>query len=187
MVGGGAQAPRSAEAEELVLSAAEAASFRAFWNLFRAARQHPALAVVIRRFSYAGERIRPDDEIMDLIAALEALLLSDIAERGELRYRTALRGAIFIDDRSELTRREIQKQLRRGYDVRSAVPHGAVPSSDALKSPAGEPLMLAQFVRGIEELVRLAVRKGVEAVGAGASWPPDWDALTLEGATYPII
>jgi hypothetical protein len=185
MAGGGAQAPRTAESEELALSPAEAASFRVFWDLFRAARQHTALGVVIRRFSYAGERIRPDDEIMDLIAALEALLLSDISERGELRYRTALRGAIFIDDRSELTRREIQRQLRRGYDVRSAVAHGAVPNNEALKSPAGEAVALPAFVRGIEELVRLAVRKAIEAVGAGASWPPDWDALTLERATYP--
>jgi hypothetical protein len=182
MQGGASAQPQVPHADELVLSKPEA--FRDFWDLFRAARPNSAISVVTRRFSYAGERTRRDDEIVDLIAALEALLLSDIPERGELRFRTALRGALFIDG-GGLTRQQIQKQLRRGYDVRSAVAHGAAPTTAHLKSPTDEALMLAEFVDGIEELVRLAVRKAVEAVGAGKPWPPDWDALTLEGATYP--
>ena len=49
----------------------------------------------------------------------------------------------------------------------------------------GDGITLEEFVAEIEELVRLALRKAVEAVGAGKRWPPDWDALALEGATYP--
>jgi hypothetical protein len=33
--------------------------------------------------------------------------------------------------------------------------------------------------------VRIAVRKAVDAVGEGAPWPPDWDAVLLEEAEYP--
>jgi Apea-like HEPN len=184
MSGGSSGAPRVAESEELALTAAEAKSFRRFWQLFRVARENRVLGVVIRRFSYAGERTRRDDEIVDLIATLEALLLSDTDNRAELGFRTALRGALFIEG-SELTRREIKTQLGRGYRVRSAVAHGNDPSKRDLKAPNDDRITLDEFVDGIEELVRLAVRKAVEAVGAGASWPPDWDGLTLEGATYP--
>jgi hypothetical protein len=120
---------------------------------------------------------------VDLVAALEALLLTEIDERGELRFRTALRGAVFIEA-PDLTRRQIQKQLRRAYDVRSSVAHGGTPKEDDLKSPTDERLSLDAFVSGIEELVRLAVRKGIEAVGRGARWPPDWDTLVLDQGTY---
>jgi hypothetical protein len=176
--------PRVPESEELALTAAEAESFRRFWKLCRVARKNRALGVVIRRFSYAGERTRRDDEIVDLIAALEALLLCEFGERGELGFRTALRGALFIEG-SGLTRREIKRQLTRGYSVRSAVAHGDEPRARDLKAPNGDQIPLDEFVGGIEELVRLAVRKAVEAVGAGQTWPPDWDGLTLEGAAYP--
>jgi hypothetical protein len=182
MSGGPSATPRFAEQDELVLTAPE--DFRPFWTVFRSSRGNSALAAVTRRFGYAGDRARRDDEIVDLIAALEALLLSDIPDRTELRFRTALRGALFIDE-NQLTPREIQRQLRRGYDVRSAVSHGAAPSNDHLRSATGEPVTLDEFVEEIEELVRQAVRKAIQAVGAGEGWPPDWDALTLEGATYP--
>jgi hypothetical protein len=102
----------------------------------------------------------------------------------ELGYRTSLRGALFIEG-TGLTRRQIQKQLRRGYNVRSAVAHGGQPKARELKSPTDDWLTLEQFVAEIEELVRLTLRKAVQAVGAGEEWPPDWDGLTLEGATYP--
>jgi hypothetical protein len=181
--GGGSAVPQVAEAD-LVLSPPEADSFAGFWSLFRAARGTRALAASIRRFSYAGERSRPDDEIVDLVAALEGLLLSEIADRGELTFRTALRGALFIDA-SGLTRREVKRQLIRGYSVRSAVAHGGEPNTKDLKAANGDAVTLEEFVDGIEDLVRLAVRKAVEAVGARTPWPPDWDALTLEGETYP--
>ena len=180
--GGGHAVPQVAE-PDLVLTAAEAESFRRFWPLFRAARQIPAVEAAIRRFSYAGERTRPDDEIVDLVAALEGLLLSGISEAGEFAYRTSLRGALFIGG-TGLTRRQVRKQLGRGYAVRSAVAHGAEPRKSDLKSPNGESADLAEFVDGIDDLVRSALHQAVEAVGGGATWPPDWEALTLEGGSY---
>lgn len=181
---GGPVGPTRLSGPEMNLSEKEQESLFAFWQRFKRAQQSTALAAVVRRFSYAGERTRHDDEIVDLVAALEALLLSEIEERGELRFRTALRGAVFIDA-AGLTRRQIQRQLRRAYDVRSAVAHGGTPSEENLKSPSGDRVSLDVFVTGVEELVRVAVRKAIDAVGDGAQWPPDWDALIFEQAEYP--
>jgi hypothetical protein len=64
--------PRFPESEELSLDGSEVAAFSGFWALFCSAYADVTLAAVIRRFSYAGERIRADDEIVDLIAALES-------------------------------------------------------------------------------------------------------------------
>ena len=165
------------------LEASEAASFVGFWKSFTSARRNSAIDAVIRRFSYAGERSRPDDEIVDLVAALEALLLSEIDNRTELKFRTALRGALFIEG-SGLDRREVQKQLRRAYNVRSAVAHGGAARTNDLKSATNETQTLDEFVASTEDLVRLAVRRAVECTGSGASWPPDWDGLALGEAVY---
>jgi hypothetical protein len=169
---------------EFVLRDEEARNFAEWLPIYRRARKHGAVDAVVRRFSYAGDRARKDDEIVDLVAALEALLLSELQDRGELRFRTALRGAVFIEAQ-ELTQRQVQAQLRRAYDVRSAVAHGGTPSAKHLRSAAGDELTLAEFVDSVAELVRLAVRRAVDVVGAGGQWPPDWDGLVLEDATYP--
>jgi putative transposase len=87
--------------------------------------QFPPCAV--KRFSYASERDRPDDRLVDLMIAAESLFLcseDDPANRGELRYRLALRAAFFIDSR-DYSRREVFNHMRKAYDNRSAIVHGS--------------------------------------------------------------
>lgn len=183
-VWGGPVGPSNAPpGQPMTLTDDDAASFPAWWVAMRRSRSEKPLDAVVRRFSYAGERERRDDEIVDLVAALEALLLSDIDDPREMTYRTALRGATFID--SGLTKRQVQTQLTRAYSVRSAVAHGGAPRKKDLKSHNEEPVSLDAFAEGIEELVRAALVKAVNGVAAGAGWPPDWDGLILEHAHYP--
>ena len=166
------------------LSRADTRRLKAFWPAFEKARQRPDLGSAVRRFSYAGERTRDDDRIVDLVAALEALLLSDTNDRRELAFRTALRGAVFIEG-SDLTRHQILDHLRRAYGVRSTVAHGGTPKAKELTLPDGTRGTLGEFVDTIEDLARLAVRKALAAVATGNDWPPDWDALALREAAYP--
>lgn len=61
--------------------------------------------------------------------AAEALFLSDLGsstDRGELKYRLALRAAHFIEA-ADLTRRQVFEHMKRAYDVRSAIAHGGRP------------------------------------------------------------
>lgn len=178
---GAARAPGPAM---IIDAASEGKDIVRFWKHFRTARCTRAIDAAVRRFSYAGDRTRRDDQIVDLVAALEALLLSEIDNRTELKFRTSLRGALFIEGVG-LTRRDVQKQLRRAYNVRSSVAHGDDARKGDLKSATDEQLTLDQFVAETEDLVRVAVRRAIDCVGSGAPWPPDWDALVVGEASYP--
>ena len=165
-----------------VLAQNEVAEFSAFWKRFQDATAKGALANAIRRFSYASERDREDDRIVDLMIAAESLFLADAGapqERGELRYRLALRAAFFIDS-PEYSRRAIFKHMRRAYAARSAIVHGGgEPGPDLLKSPTDEPLLLQDFVKVTERLVRMALKKRIDMAEATGGPLIDWENLII--------
>lgn len=160
----------------------DADEFSPFWKRFRDVAAKGALANAVRRFSYASDRDRDDDRLVDLMIAAESLFLADAGapqERGELRYRLALRAAFFIDP-PEYTRRAIFKHMRRAYEARSAIVHGGgEPDRDLLKSPADAPLSLQDFVKVTEHLVRMALKKAIDMADATGSPLIDWDALII--------
>ncbi len=160
----------------------EVEEFSGFWKRLQDATEKGALANAIRRFSYASEREREDDRLVDLMIAAESLFLADAGapqERGELRYRLALRAAFFIDS-PEHSKRAIFKHMRRAYDARSAIVHGGgEPSSELLKSPTDAPLRLKDFVNLTEHFVRLALKKRIDIAKPKVNIPVDWENLII--------
>ena len=160
----------------------EVDEFSAFWKRFQGVAAKGALANAVRRFSYASDRDRHDDRLVDLMIAAESRFLADIGppqERGELRYRLSLRAAFFIES-PEYSRREIFKHMKRAYDARSAIVHGGgEPGRDLLKTPTDAPLSLQDFVKVTEHLVRMALKKAINMADATGSLPIDWDALII--------
>ncbi len=89
-------------ANQYSLSQDEANAFQRFWTHFRRATSKAVLANAVRRFSFATERERPDDRLVDLMIAAESLFLGgedNPTDRGELRYRLSLRAAFFIESK----------------------------------------------------------------------------------------
>jgi hypothetical protein len=134
----------------------------------------------IHRFNLAFERRLLADRIVDLVIAAESLFLSDLGvrDRGELRFRFALRAARFIEH-PVYGERDVLQIMRRAYDARSAVVHGGTPEDTRL--PSAESAALPIFIDAVEELVRLGLRKallmgedGVKLRQAGY-----WDDLIL--------
>lgn len=157
-----------------------ASHFPSFWDsIDRVRRSSGPIDAAIRRFSYAGDRMRRDDEMLDLVASLEALLLAQESGQTELAYRFRLRGAVFIES-DTLSRRQLQKQLRRAYNIRSVVAHGGTPKAQDLKSADDQEQTLDEFAEATEMLVRRGVRKAARIVATGGNWPPDWDGRILE-------
>jgi hypothetical protein len=159
------------------LDGRSASSFGTFWPRFERACKQSEIGAALRRFSYGGERSRKDDAIVDHVAALEGLLLSDVAE-GEYRYRTSLRGA-FVIKRRGYSRTEVQRQLGRAYDARSAVAHGKQPRASTLRLKDGTKVDIEAFANETEALIRDAMKYAIDFVAAGGTWPPDWDAKIL--------
>jgi hypothetical protein len=76
-------------ANPYVLTVEEVPRFREFWSAFDKVHARRVISGALRRSNFAADRTQPDDEIIDLMIATEALFLSGMHEkyRGELRYR----------------------------------------------------------------------------------------------------
>jgi Apea-like HEPN len=139
------------------LSAGEVPQFLRLWQLLEegAAR----FGFSIHRFNLAFDRGLLADRIVDLVIAAESLFLGDLPlDRGELRFRFALRAAKFVEHPS-YSEHDIVRLMRRAYDARSAVVHGGSPSDTRL--PDKNSAELPAFLDTVEEIVRLSIRKAL--------------------------
>ncbi|MGH9684600.1 MAG: hypothetical protein ACRD4S_13435 [Candidatus Acidiferrales bacterium] len=85
---------------------------------------HPALEMASQRLVDSGRRTKARDTVVDVVIGLETILLSNIDERTELRFRFSLNyAALFAKKEREaafFTARDL-------YDLRSKIAHGASP------------------------------------------------------------
>jgi len=138
------------------LSAAEVPEFLDLWRLLGAGAGR--LGFIIHRFNLAFERGLLVDRIVDLVIAAESLLLHYLTDRGDLRFRFAVRAAKFIEH-PHYSERDVFHVMRRAYDTRSAVVHGGSPSD--VRLPDNPSATMPVFIDAVEELVRLGLRKAL--------------------------
>ena len=110
----------------------------------RSAEADKRLALAIRRLDAAYLRLDPEDRLLDLWIAFEALLLPDVS--GELRYRASIRIAQLLGGTSD-EKRAAFNLARSSYNVRSEVVHGQASRED-----------LSKIVEETRELARKAVK-----------------------------
>jgi hypothetical protein len=147
---------------------------------FNASKQ---VVFAVRRLALATRRIELEDRLIDVFVAAEALYLTDVGDakdKGELRYRLALRAAVWFDgDPIGWTRRQVFRQIRDGYDACSAIIHGASPDADVLKVK-GARATLAEFLSACEDIIRAGLGKAVRQIGDNAQrFAVEWDELIL--------
>jgi hypothetical protein len=160
------------------LSAGEVQGFIELWRLLEEGSAHFGFS--IHRFNLAFDRGLLADRIVDLVIAAESLFLSDlnVQDRGELRFRFALRAAKFIEH-PNYGERDIFRVMRHAYDARSAIVHGGLPKENPL--PENQSATLPTFIDAIEELVRLGLRKALSMKDDGKKMRQAdyWDALVF--------
>lgn len=143
--------------------------------------KHGFLDIALRRFNLAAAEERAEDRLLDLVIALEAILLhgSDKEElRGEKRFRFSLNGAYLLSSERQ-ERRRIFKQLREAYDCRSKVVHGGKLSTRI--SISGQKLSAQEFTGIIEARTRQVIRQ-VLALACKPNAPKQlvsWNDLVL--------
>jgi len=168
----------------LEIDAAEGAEFERFWPNFVSARSNKLIGAASRRFGFAAERGRADDEIVDLVIAAETLFLGDIgkpSDRGEMTYRLAVRSASFLES-SPSERLKLLKFMKIAYAARSGIVHGGELDESKLRNREGAPATADVFADELEDVVRAALRKSMDTVASGKSFPPDWDQVLFSGA-----
>jgi hypothetical protein len=178
--------PRSAHWRRIELDAKDVSELQEVWKQVSQkdllARQK-GIPLALRRLSYQAQRERPEDELLDIMIAAEALYLAELGgewERGDLRFRVALRAAVWADDTLlGMTKREVLKLMKSAYDARSKIAHGGSLDRKAVKIK-GQRVELTELVKVTRTVVAVGCRKAVAAAASGSGWPPDWDTLVLD-------
>jgi hypothetical protein len=85
-------------------------------------REQHLFEVAHRRFQNIYYRLSDEDRLIDAWIAFEALFLADLA--GELNFRAQMRVAQFTGI-SKADKETIREALKRSYDMRSKIVHGA--------------------------------------------------------------
>jgi hypothetical protein len=188
-----ATVPRSLRMRNVEMDAQSTSELQELWcHLSRRdiLQRHRGLSLAMRRLSYQAQRERPEDELLDTMIAAEALYLTDIGNetyRGELRYRLALRAAVWADAAElGLTKREVLKLMQSSYDARSAIAHGGTPNPRTMKIQNNR-VEFPELVKKTKEVIGSGCRKALAAAASGLGWPPEWDTLILadEPGTEP--
>lgn len=126
------------------------------------------LSVPIDRLIESWGRKGHVDQIIDLGIALESLYLP--RRGGEMRYRLSIRGARYLEtDNAE--RREIARQLKVFYDVRSDAVHTG--KIDDTHTVAGQRVTTSDLITLTQELCLRSIR---QVIDGGF---PDWETVEL--------
>ncbi len=82
--------------------------------------------VAMRKLAFSMDKPYGGDQLMDTVSGLEGLLVNS---EGEVTHKFAERVAILLEN--DKTKREIlQKDMRKAYDLRSAIAHGSIIADD---------------------------------------------------------
>lgn len=135
------------------------------------------LAASLRRFNLALDRDLMEDRIVDLMIAGESLFLHDVGrpqDRGESRFRLALRAAAFAES-TQYTKRQAFRVMREGYDVRSQIVHGGTVARCRLPDKAEA--NVSELATAVEGIMRAGLRKGL--VTPALTQEGFWESLLL--------
>jgi hypothetical protein len=160
------------------LPASEGSAFIELWQSLASpevAKRKP-LTTALRRLTFAGERSRPEDQIIDLMIAAEAVFLA--GEMTESANKLAMRSAAFLRNDSRSVR-EVFRHMKRGYNARSRLAHGG--GINELKFADGTPATLGEYVDCISDYMRDGLGRLVRSAANGESLPTsDWDTYVLD-------
>ena len=152
-------------AADYELSASEAPALKTLWTSVRSVRAR-RIQPALRRFGFAGDRIRSEDKLIDLVIAGEAIFLA--GETQESAYKLALRSAVMLGG-IEGNPSEIFRNMKRAYHARSKIAHGAAPPS--LKFADGQPASLDDYVELVARYMRATLKILLEAAAKNEALP----------------
>lgn len=152
---------------------------RVVWTAIKSTRDNPSLALPVRRLRFAAVRDQWEDRLLDLMIALEALLLRDQqGDRNELRFRAAIRAAHWWTPGSlNLSPAQVYDIVRRAYDYRSTLSHGGVVDEAKLVLVAGERYTYERVVGATHGIACALMEKALRVLLREKRYSIPWDAM----------
>ena len=130
------------------------------------------LQIPINRWIKSKANKDPEDKIIDLVIALEALYLLDRDEKSELSFQFRLRASWHLGKDKEY-RETLMKDFRKMYDWRSKVAHTGKLPNKTKKTPFTRQ-EIEKFIEKAQDLCRDSIIKILEDGKF-----PDWSSLIL--------
>jgi hypothetical protein len=157
------------------LSEEEAAALPAHTERIFLLRE-PALETACARLAESEARLRPQDQLLDAVIGMEALLLAGLDKddrRGELKFRFSLNYSTCFNTPEERWRAyRLAKDL---YDHRSTIAHGGDVAQKALRV-GDEKLNLNDAARRAKKALRMLIKHFLpEAEKAPYKQPQFWE------------
>ncbi|GAC1411345.1 MAG: hypothetical protein NVSMB64_21050 [Candidatus Velthaea sp.] len=137
-----------------------------------------AVELAVRRMGFASMRERWEDQFLDVMIAIESLLLSDQkSDRGgELSFRIALRAAQALPNGiGDYTSGEVFVAMRRAYDVRSSLAHGGDVDVTKGYRIRDRTVTLEQLLRFVMDVSQSLCDSGIQIVLKDNRYFIDWD------------
>lgn len=147
------------------ISTGEGTAIRCAWENLGATNRAESVSLALRRLRFALQRRRPDDRILDLAIACEALFLPEDDDKRELNFKVALHAAHYLAD-GETERTEIFETVRQSYAARSIVAHGKDLSHWATSQGVNVDRMILRLI----EIVRTSIYKRLGFAGEYIDW-----------------
>lgn len=169
---------RSSERQRL--HASDANELQNLVSQVRAARDDHSIGVALRRFGYALERDRPEDRLLDLTIAGEAIFLDSNVEAAS---KFAQRATMLVESNAA-DRLMMFSFMKHVYGIRSKAAHGRDIRESDCRNRVGAPTTLVGLCGDFEEVMRRALRAVLDAKSAG-QWPINWEALLFGAAALP--
>jgi len=106
------------------------------------------MRIAIERFNYAIDRVRPEDKLLDLAIALEALFVvrADYDAGSRISDQIAQRCCLYLE--SLRHDHALLSEVKAWYRVRSTIVHGGDPGDD-----------LTAAIGGLGQLTRRTIKK----------------------------
>jgi hypothetical protein len=153
------------------LSSSLQTELKHLWERIRSLQDNSRTRLALRRWDVLPERLNQDDALIDCWIAFESLFVPDSFQ--EVRYRASLRIATFIGETPE-EREQIYRELKKSYELRSKIVHGAV-SSTRNKS---------ELIGKTRSYLRRALLK---LLSMGGNLDPELLELQLLRGNYPYL
>lgn len=141
----------SYSSSEYILKSEELSEFRDLWKLVLESKYHQSksVSIAIRRFNYAYDREKNEDEIIDYLISFEALFFKN--EKQELREKLSRRVARLLENDFD-NRKRLSKTIKDFYDKRSSIVHG------------DETEISPEYVNEIQDVLRKSIKKILEKI-----------------------
>ncbi|NKY38612.1 HEPN domain-containing protein [Cellulomonas septica] len=151
------------------------------WRLVRSPALPRPIRLALRRLRHSPMRTHPEDELLDLMIAAEALYLGG-AEQGELSHQLSLRAALWAPEDGIVGRRETRALMKKAYSLRSQIAHGRAVDLEKQFEVFRNRYDYWEIVWLVRQVLSVACEKALRA----PAWPPDWEAMLFpDAATDP--